>query len=505
MPSSTQTVKLTILICESDRRILKRLESWIKAMGETAIIIDDGVSAIEIFKNKTPDILLISQNLKNMAGIELIEAIKKENPTQAIIFMLGDDDNIHIKSAIDLQVDKYLNKPVEASLLFKAVESLAQEKLWHKDYIIQKRMLQDYKDAIDISFSVTKHNRDGQIFYANKLFCTTTNLSYNEAIKGTINPLNNPNADMDTVFKTLREEYLYRDRQVFIFEDKQDHIIDITAVAILGESSEITEYLVFSNDVSEIVHAARKIKNQEIDKKLQKLNQIKELNRMKDSFLTVFTHELRTPLNTIINFSEYVKKHLLKEDFKKRDRLVEQVSEINKSGWHMLDMISNLMEAIKLRDSKIELNESEFSLPYIINNVLKKYEARLMNKQVSKSYRSECTLYSDEVRLSQIIDNIFSNAIKYSQNKIDVRIEANATDFSIEISDDGGGFSDSKKVFNLFEQLDDDSMTRTATGTGVGLYIVKQLCDRMGFKIEILRSKELGGASVIIRGKKGKE
>ena len=495
-------LKLKILICEEDRRILKRLESWVKAMGEIAIASDDGVISLEIFKRERPDIILVSQNLKSMGGLEFIENIKQEVPTQAVILMIGDNDSVHVKQAIDLQVDKYLNKPVEASFLFKAIEDLAQEKVFHTEFKSQKRLLQDYKDALDISFSVTKHNHLGQIFYANKLFCETTKLSYEDAIKGTINPLNNPNEDMDEVFSILKRDHIYRARQVFLFKDTQDHIIDITAVAILDDDKNIIEYLVFSNDVSDVVHTARKIKEQELDRKLQKLNHIKELNRVKDSFLTVFTHELRTPLNAIINFSEYVKKHLLKEEFAKRDTLLEQITEINKSGWHMLKMITNLMEAIKLKDSKIILNISECNLDNIVDNILKKYTENSSNINIEKKCKNVFSIESDELRLSQILDNLLSNAVKYAQTKVLVVLDANETEFSMKIIDDGEGFSDKSKVFNLFEQLDEDNMTRESTGTGVGLYIVKQLCDRMSYKIEIRESQELAGACVIIRGKR---
>ncbi len=102
-------------------------------------------------------------------------------------------------------------------------------------------------------------------------------------------------------------------------------------------------------------------------------------------------------LNFIINFSEYVAKHLAIEDFKKRDRLVTQVSSINSSGWVMLDK---------------------------------------------------------------------------------------------------------SRVFELYEQSDEESMTRTVQETGVGLYVVKKLCDKMNLSIDILTSENLGGARVVIRGKK---
>jgi len=494
--------KLKILVCESDLRVLNRLNAWIKAMGEDVIITDDGISAISIFENDSPDIIFVSQNLKNMGGLELIENIRKKDPNQVIVLMLGEDDTTLFKRSIDLQVDKYINKPVEASLLFKVVEDLSQEKIWHKEFKIQKRMLEDYKDAVDLSFSVSKHNPNGDVIYVNDLFCSTIKISLQDAMKGIINPLNNPNANMKEVWGRLQEDLIYRDRQVFKIEGRTENIIDITAVAMVDENNEVYEYLVFSNDVSDIVHSARKIKQQEVDQKIQKLTHEKELNRVKDSFLTVFTHELRTPLNAIINFSDYVKKHLSKEEFKKRDTLLNQVEEINSSGWHMLEMINNLMEAIKLKDSNISFDISSFSLEQLVKNVIKNNKSNLDDKKLRVIIKNDFTIDSDETRMFQIINNLLSNAIKYSNKEIAVVSKADDKEFIVEILDDGDGFKNKDKVFNLFEQADDDDMTRTATGTGVGLYIVKQLCDKMGYSIYIKDSTKLGGARVVIKGKR---
>ena len=496
--------KLKILVCEADVRVLKRLESWIKALGIDVLSCDDAVIANQIFNEKNPDILILSQNLKSKGVIEFIEEIKKKIPSQAIILMLDNDmDNLIFKRSIDLQVDKYLNMPVDATLFFNAIETLAKEKISHLEFKAQKRLLQDYKDAIDKSFSVSKHDKEGKIFYVNNLFCQTTNLTYAQAMDGDMNPLINPHANMKDVWNQLKINKIYRDRQIFKFDDKHDCIVDIIAVAIVNDENEILEFLVFSNDVTDVVNSARKIRQQEIDKKLQQLQYEEELNKIKDSFLTVFSHELKTPLNSIINFSEYIKKHLLKEDFKKRDILVEQISQINLSGWNMLDMITNLIDSMKLRDDEVTLIKSEFSLNDIVNKVLEKFKSDLNDIKVIKSFKNECLINNDEKRVTQILNNLISNSIKYCNNTIAIVIKVNDIEFVLEVLDDGEGFSDINRVFELFEQSNEDNIIRTAQGMGAGLFVVKKLCDVMSFQIDIKNSKNLGGARVILKGKKG--
>ncbi len=493
---------LKILICAADNRILKRLSSWIQAMSENVFSSDDAIVAKSIFKESNPDIIIVSHDLRNMGVIEFIEFIKKSNPSKAIILILSNDaENIIFKRSIDLQVDKYLNMPVDASMLFSAIEALSKEKIWHEEFRSQKRLLQDYKEAIDKSYSVSKHNADGKIFYVNESFCKTTQLSLEDAMQGSINPLMNPNEDMQSVWEELKKNKIYRNRQIFKFEDKQDHIIDITAVAILNNEETIKEFLVFSNDVTEVINASRKLKEQEIDKRIQKLEHVKELNKMKDTYLTVFSHELKTPLNSIINFSQYIKKHLLKEDFKKKDALIEQVSQINISGWYMLDMVTNLIDSMKLRDGELKLVKSVFLLHKAVEEVLKKYEYDLINIKVIKNFKDDCMIKSDRKRMLQIIDNLISNSLKYCRSQMALIIGVNKDEFLFEVIDDGNGFSDKSKVFELFEQSNEDNMTRTAQGTGVGLFVVKKLCDILNYKINIESSQNFGGARVIIRGK----
>lgn len=491
--------KLKILICEEDSRVLQKLKSWITTISEDVVGCPDGIKAIKIYNELRPDILVVSQNIKSIHGIELIEKVKKISVKQAIVFMVS-DDLVSLKRAIELQVDRYLNSPVKVKPLLDAINSLAQEKLWHDEFKNQKKLLEDYKDAINLSFSVSRHDKKGNILYVNDLFCITTKLQYEDAMRGVINPLNNPNTDILKVWDVLKKDFLYKDRQIFKLENKTEHIIDITAVALKNDSGEVYEYLVFSNDVSEIVYSQRKIKNQELEQRLIKLNHTKELNRVKDSFLTIFTHELKTPLNAIINFSEYVYKHLQKEDFAKKIILSPQVQEINNSGLFLLEMINNLMEATKLRDSKISIEVTDVNIQNTLKNIVNEYNSKSNLNPIILTCENDIEILSDYNHFSQIFKNIISNAVKYAQKTIMVKILKNENTFLVSVEDDGKGFITTENVFDIFEQSDVDSMTREATGTGVGLFIVKQLCDRMEYKIHIETSPGLGGAKASIEG-----
>ena len=168
----------------------------------------------------------------------------------------------------------------------------------------------------------------------------------------------------------------------------------------------------------------------------------------------------------------------------------------------MLHMITNLMEAMKLKSNKISLSIVEVNLYNSINNLVQSKFKNDNSKEVIIHIDRDVMMFSDELRLLQIVENLLSNAIEYAKHTVVLSIVVDKESFILDISDDGEGFSNTDNVFNLFEQSDSDSLTRESQGVGTGLFIVKQLCDRMAYNIELLSSQELGGAKVLVQGER---
>jgi signal transduction histidine kinase len=377
------STKLTILICEENERILKRITLWVKAMGEKVYTTSNGVEALEIYKNQKPDIVITATSLKNMSGIELLDKVFEINKEQATIVVFDTIEHDTFKTVINLGVDKFISKPIEAKTLYKVILDLEKEKVW-------------------------------------------------------------------------RDEFLQLQK-------------DITKNEI-----EKRESVQFHSD---------------------------EINRLKDSMLTVFTHELKTPLNAIVNFSKHVHKHLSKEEFSKRDQLLQEIEEIQYSGTVMTNLIANVMDAYKLRDGSIVLNIEELEIKTLCQNIMTKFSYELKTNELELNIEDPSLLFkSDSVQFEKIISNLLSNSFKYGKGKVLVSFTTSNGAFSCCVADNGDGFLEKDKSFDLFEQASSDEMTRTAQGTGVGLFIIKELCEILGYNIEIKNSEILGGAKVIISG-----
>ena len=214
--------------------------------------------------------------------------------------------------------------------------------------------------------------------------------------------------------------------------------------------------------------------------------------------MVVFTHELKTPLNAIINFSSFVRKKLEKEEIKDKPRILELLESVKKNGEDMLFTVTNILDTAKLTSKKMEFLKSVFNLSELVSEVA----TRIIPPSgisFSADIQSEVYIKSDRLRISQIISNLLSNALKYGNGEIELTLKTYDKMFFLSIEDNGRGIKDPEAVFELFKAEEDTSI-RSDKGTGIGLYYVKMLSDELELEIEVDKSQKLGGAYFCISG-----
>ena len=493
--------KLSILVVESDERILKRLSVWIKAIASEVEAFNSPIEALNFLETHNIDIIIFSSEMSFMGSMEFLQKAKDIKEGQVSVLMLEEMDIELFKVSISLGVDKYLNRPIDAKILIQVVEELAREKVFQMEFEKQNKLLSEYKDAIDKTFVVSKHSHDGKINFVNDAFCKLFDLREDEEKRELYNPLfDETGAKVNEIWEILETQAIYRGRREYVDDSQKSLIVDVNIIPIVNNNDEIDEYIAFLTDVTELVQSGRKLSDEKIQRLQAQKQHNEEMNRVKDSFLTVFTHELRTPLNAIINFSEHASKQVSKEEFRKKESVITELDAIHESGISILDMINNVMDAMKLRDKTILFTMREFSIAPTLKSIVDRLKYLSVDKKVDVTIVNDFTLISDDTRFSQIFLNIISNAFKYSSSHVKIYAKSNESKFGVVVEDDGEGIKDTSKIFELFEQLSDDEMTRTATGVGVGLFIVKQLCDAFGYNISIDTSPKLGGAKISITG-----
>lgn len=238
------------------------------------------------------------------------------------------------------------------------------------------------------------------------------------------------------------------------------------------------------------------ITKEEITK--QKINKAKKkaekMSEAKSNFLANMSHEIRTPMNGIIGLADL----LMDTDLNKNQR--EHMSKLIMSSKSLLDILNDILDYSKIEAGKLDIIYREFNLDELLKNINNLFEFNIKEKNleyiVNIDENLSKILRGDSLRISQILANLISNAIKFTnegQITIDIKTKKNnSVEFSI--IDTGIGISKENqiKLFESFNQAD-NSITRKYGGTGLGLAISKQLVELMKGEI-FLESKENVGS-----------
>ena len=230
-------------------------------------------------------------------------------------------------------------------------------------------------------------------------------------------------------------------------------------------------------------------------------NDAEVANRAKSEFLANMSHELRTPLNAIIGFSEFMASGGLGPAGS--SKYLEYARDINRSGRHLLDVISELLDMSKIEAGQYELELREMDLATVAEFALRLVAGRAEAGRLTLVNQVSAALpkvRGDERALRQILLNLLSNAVKFTPAGGEIRLGA-AVDgemMAIQVADTGIGIppGDLERVVEPFRQIR-GTMNRPHEGTGLGLAITKRLVEMQGGRLQ-LRSEVDKGTTVTV-------
>ena len=224
-------------------------------------------------------------------------------------------------------------------------------------------------------------------------------------------------------------------------------------------------------------------------------------SRTKSDFLSRMSHEIRTPMNAVIGMTQ-----IARSSSSEPEKILSCLEQVESYSHHLLGVINDILDYSKMESGKMLLDITSFSLRKNLDYAISLMEPRARERKIHINPETDDIIndiiFTDSLRLNQVLINLLSNAIKFSHEggevTIRVRELGNNEDFStyrFEVIDHGIGINEFKasKLFKPFEQAD-GSITRNYGGTGLGLAISKTLVDMMGGKID-LESKEGEGSN----------
>jgi GAF domain-containing protein/anti-sigma regulatory factor (Ser/Thr protein kinase) len=243
--------------------------------------------------------------------------------------------------------------------------------------------------------------------------------------------------------------------------------------------------------------SALAIHNARLFREIQaKGRELEAANRHKSEFLANVSHELRTPLNAIIGFSEVMQERLFGE---LNEKQAEYMDDILSSGRHLLSLINDILDLSKIEAGRMELEVTTFHLPDAIENALLLVRERASRHGIKLHRVIDNRLgdfTGDERKVKQILVNLLTNAVKFTPEGGQIKVEAGVGDSAVIVSvtDTGIGIAreDQEAIFEEFRQAS-GNYAQKREGTGLGLTLTKRFVEMHGGKIWV--ESELGKGS----------
>jgi signal transduction histidine kinase/CheY-like chemotaxis protein/HPt (histidine-containing phosphotransfer) domain-containing protein len=217
-----------------------------------------------------------------------------------------------------------------------------------------------------------------------------------------------------------------------------------------------------------------------------------EAARARSDFLARMSHEIRTPMNAIIGMAE-----LALRDGNMPHGASGHVMTIKQAGTNLLAIINDILDFSKIESGKLEIVESDYHFPSLVNDAISIIRMKVMDTRIrfvaNIDSNIPCELRGDEIRIRQVLLNILSNAVKYTERgHVSLSITGSALDgdtflLNIEVTDTGRGIrgEDMERLFGDFVQVDKLS-NKGIEGTGLGLAITRNIVTAMGGEISVV-------------------
>ncbi len=376
--------------------------------------------------------------------------------------------NIMSDNAVRLASDLPLNPPVEGK------DEISQlDRTFHS-------MAQSLKDATNKERAILQNASD--------VICSIGDAGHFTAVN---------NASL-SVFGYLPEEMFGKLFVEFLFIDDRTRVAEQISKLKKGAEAEPIEARLVKKDgavIDTLWSATWSSIEKTIFCVIHDVSERKEAERMKQEVVAMITHDLRTPLSTIRNFHEMLSTGLLGELTEKAERMLVLAE---RNAGRMLSLINDLLDVEKIKAGMMELTKEEVSAENVLEQTAQSLCALAAEsgvKLVTQSNGSDLNFYVDEDKISRVVTNLVSNAIKFSPRDSSITLKAETVNGNVQINieDQGRGIPQDKiaNIFDSFQQVSAQDHAKSG-GSGLGLAICKAIVELHGGEISVKSTEGKG-------------
>ena len=494
-----------ILIVDDESIVTNTLKNVLALEGfEDVEFFNNPLEAIEFLKENNVALIISDFLMPQMNGIEFLRETKKYVPNASKILLTGYSDKENaIKAINEVGLYKYIEKPwdndilllsikngIERSQLICNLESKINE-LEQANYKIEKysHSLEDMVEAKTASLSESNEklsaiinfcadgiltiDHRGTVLQVNQAFETMTGLDESFLIGNKLDEILHfaKYENLDEKLGRVQEFFL-RDVSIKNSLSNREIFVEISFAPIINSNENTNTFVCVIRNIQ-----------------LQK-----ELDRLRDDFIATLTHDLRTPLLASIQALEFFIDGSLG---KLEDRQLKILETMKTSNEDILGLVNALLEVYKYESGRINLYKSDFKINELVKFVAEELSPLATKKSINFEFDIDDTdgveIFADKNELRRVITNLSANAITHNKRGCTVtfRTKLQNNDLLVSIKDNGEGISknDIPKMFQRFSQLSDQ---RVSVGTGLGLYLSRQIVEAHNGKIWIESDKNRG-------------
>ena len=488
-------IKGKIVVVDDEKIVTSAFKTLLKVEGfSDAHFFNSPKEALAFLTENQPDLVVSDFLMPEMNGLEFLSEVKKLYPEVSKILLTGyaDKENA-IKAINEIGLYRYIEKPwnnddliinikngIERSYLLSELrQKIAELEVAKKELEKYSHNLEQIVEERTADLKQSNAKLEGIFNY-----CADGIVIINEdGIIEQVNPACETLIGLvgEKLLMTSIDDYLFS-KKTFI--SKELHKLDESELLL-------REFYIknpLSNTETPVEISFARINPDDDYKRfvgvIRDVTEQKKSDKLRDDFIATLTHDLRTPLLAAIQTLTFFLEGALGELDEKQKLLL---STMQKSNEDLLGLVNALLEVYKYDADKLELTKTNFNIYTLVEQVYNELQPLAQNKEIE--FKIECTnkdlvINADRSEIRRVICNLCGNAINYTQNggRVIITLKNEGNDLIFSVADNGSGIPQ-EDIPNMFQRFSQGTSKKRSTGTGLGLYLSRQIIESHGGKI----------------------